>query len=661
MQPSTGSSKTKSARSWSYSSVDTNTQWHLQTGPHLGNQYSEDAFLKATLERLLPSSVLSSITPDLTRFGDRVAHDLWPRAKTMDHAQHAPTLQQYNGWGRRIDDIKTCESWNYMHKVAAEEGLIAIGYENVHGKYDRLYQFAKLYLFGPSSGLYNCPLAMTDGAAKLCTVVLSSDANSGNEHPNFMDLPAASIGALRNAYSHLTSRDPDVFWTSGQWMTERGGGSDVARGTETRAVPTTITSDDSACDSGSDSGLYSLHGYKWFTSATDSSMSFTLARIEDDDGDVKQGTRGLSCFFVRVRKGDDNSELNNIRIHRLKNKLGTRQLPTAEMELNGTKAHLVSTRGRGVPAIVNMVNLTRLYNATAACGYMRRMVAINRDYAARRSVFGKKLQNNLLHLETIANLELQLRGSLSFTMDCIRLFGEAEHSTDPKQSKRSELLLRLLTPLVKLFTGKLVVPLVSEGLEGFGGQGYIEDTGIPQMLRDAQVLPIWEGTTNVLSMDVLRVFEKAGSTVLPLFYDAVQCRIDAAMEQTDREKKLPLLMFVASRLASKMEPIQRAISQLLEFPIAMRQLARDVSMTLSRLYVCSLLLEHATWSGEILDVWVAQQWIEGQVNGIGPIIARTISAHIKGTGVYRNALVKNLALDLANQQSYSPLHMRSAL
>ena len=152
----------------------------------------------------------------------------------------------------------------------------------------------------------------------------------------------------KDAFSRLTSRDPARFWTSGQWMTERKGGSDVAAGTETVATELDISKN-----------LYSLNGYKWFSSATDADMSITLARIEDSKGNVTQvkrveyesnlfnnyqfcffkGTKGLSMFYLTLR--NENNELNGIEIHKLKNKLGTRQLPTAELLLDGTKAYRV--------------------------------------------------------------------------------------------------------------------------------------------------------------------------------------------------------------------------------------------------------------------------------------------------------------------------------
>ena len=159
-----------------------------------------------------------------------------------------PYLVQYDSWGRRIDQLVTCPGWRYQHVVSAEEGLIAHGYTREFGPGSRIYQFAKLYMFNPSSGLYSCPLAMTDGATRLCELLLDPSSKLAAA----TTLSDAARQQLRNAHDHLTSRDGKKFWSSGQWMTERGGGSDVGDGTRTvaRLQP---------------DGTYKLYGFKWST------------------------------------------------------------------------------------------------------------------------------------------------------------------------------------------------------------------------------------------------------------------------------------------------------------------------------------------------------------------------------------------------------------
>src|SRR5690606_4112745 len=230
-----------------------------------------------------------------------------------------PVHIPYDPWGKRIDEIKVSDSWNQLHEIAAEEGIVAAGYERTQGEFSRLYQFAKLYLYHPSSAIYSCPLAMTDGAARLLELYGTEDMKE-------------------RAYKFLTSRDPQTFWTSGQWMTERTGGSDVS-GTSTIAKK--------------EGDQYKLYGVKWFTSATTSQMAMTLARIEGDEK--------LSLFYLELR--DKSGELQNIQINRLKDKLGTKALPTAELTLSGTPATLVGEAGKGIKTISTLFNITRLYNA----------------------------------------------------------------------------------------------------------------------------------------------------------------------------------------------------------------------------------------------------------------------------------------------------------
>ncbi|GFU79015.1 acyl-CoA dehydrogenase family member 11 [Trichonephila clavipes] len=201
-----------------------------------------------------------------------------------------------------------------------------------------------------------------------------------------------------NAFNQLISRDPETFWTSGQWMTERRGGSDVANSTETVAVP--------------DNGFYRLYGYKWFSSATDSNMALTLARIVQDNeaSEDLQTFKGLTMFYVETRNSQ--GELNNMEIVKLKNKLGTRSLPTAELLLDGSIAYKLFDESRGIASISHMLNITRLHNAMASVGAMRRILQLSRDYSRKRIAFGKTLAEIPLHMRVLSAMEMEIRGSL---------------------------------------------------------------------------------------------------------------------------------------------------------------------------------------------------------------------------------------------------------
>ena len=314
------------------------TSEFYQDAPRLTNQYDGDPLLGGYLRWRLPPSMLAELEPALRRMGALAAGE-WlalDEAAERNPPRHVP----YDAWGRRTDDIETSDAWRTLDRIAAEEGLVAVGYERTHGELSRIDQFARLYLYAPSSSTYSCPLAMTDGAARLLEV-----------YPDAVTTPV---------FRHLTARDPEQFWTSGQWMTERTGGSDVST-TSTIAVP--------------EGAEYRLFGTKWFTSATTSQVAITLALVEGRES----RTRSLSVFLVRLR--DDEGRLRGIRVNRLKDKLGTRALPTAELTLDGTPAHLVGGIGQGVKKISTLFNVTRVYNAVAAVAGMRRALALASDYA----------------------------------------------------------------------------------------------------------------------------------------------------------------------------------------------------------------------------------------------------------------------------------------
>ncbi|XP_062310532.1 acyl-CoA dehydrogenase family member 11-like isoform X1 [Osmerus eperlanus] len=536
----------------------------FQDRPVLKNPFLEDALLKSYLRRHVPHQAVLS---DLCQFGEKLSTEVdgWGRECEVT----PPTLVHFDPWGRRVDHIVTSPAWGRMKDLSAKEGMVAIGYERTYGEWSRVYQMSKLYMYSPSSGLFTCPLAMTDGAAKVMQ----------------------SLGVpwtVEEAFGRLTSRDPDRFWTSGQWMTERRGGSDVGSGTETVAVR-------------QGDGSYKLHGFKWFTSATDADVTLTLARVQDRKGSTTQGSRGLSLFYAEVSR-DQDGLLRGIEVQRLKDKLGTRQMPTAELLLDGLPAHKLSEDGRGVASIANMLTVTRIHNSVAAVGAMRRVVQLSRDYATRRTAFGKLLKEHPLHMQTLARLEVETRGAFLLVMDVCRLIGREETG---HASQLEAHLLRLLTPVAKLYTGKQAVAVVSEGLESFGGQGYIEDTGLPGLLRDAQVLSIWEGTTNVLSLDVLRCVARSSGQVLQAYFTYTKTLLEAA---SGVPALAPAVAAVDSALSGLGVFVQAAASRP---PSYLQLAARDLAYSLARIYMGALLIDHASWEEACsTDVYAALRWCE---------------------------------------------------
>ena len=517
----------------------------FQDSPVLGNQFTGDRVLRSYLRRALPDEVLRAIEPSLDGMGELAGGKLY-EMQLLDR-KNEPVLTSWDAWGRRVDRIEVTPLWREAAQIAATQGVVATAYERKHGEHSRVHQFGLAYLFDASTDVYSCPLAMTDGAVKTLLV-----------HQN--------RALIDRAVPRLVSRDPAAAWTSGQWMTERTGGSDVSL-TETVAR---------AMDDGT--GRFRLYGTKWFTSATTSPMALTLARPEGNPA----GSRGLGLFYVELH--DSDGARNHIEVNRLKDKLGTRKVPTAELTLDGAVATPVVGTTDGVRHIAPMLNVTRVWNAIGAVAGMRRGMALARDYARRRRQFGALLSEKPLHLDTLAGLEAEFEGAFHLTFRVIELLGREEAGVFTESEAR---LARVLTPIMKLTTAKQAVAVLSEILEAFGGAGYVEDTGLPRLLRDAQVLPIWEGTTNVLSLDTLRALGKEGAI------HAVSGEI-AALVRSARDPRLE----VAGRVAA--DAVARAEAWLAETfprdPLLVEASSRKLALTLGRAVELALLVRHAQWS-----------------------------------------------------------------
>jgi len=507
----------------------------IQEPPRLGNQFDDDPMLPSWIARFVGGD---DVARELHALGD-VAVEYY--GKQLADRLNEPVLTQWDAWGNRIDKLEVSPLWREAQVLAAKTGMVAAGYEGALGAKARTHQFAIVHVLNPSLDVYSCPLAMTDGAARTLLA-------SGNQPLIDRYVPL------------LTSRDPAVAWTSGQWMTERTGGSDVSQ-SETIAKQ--------------DGDQWRLYGTKWFTSATTSEMALTLARPEGNP----DGSRGLALFLVELRDAD--GRLRNIAVNRLKDKLGTRKVPTAELTLDGTPAILVGAAGDGVRAITPMLSVTRTWNAVCAVSGMRRALALAGDYARRRTAFGALLVDKPLHADTLAGLEAEYAGAFCLAFRSVALLGALEHGG----TEADERLARALVPIAKLTTGKQAVAIASEAIESCGGAGYVEDTGLPRILADAQVLPIWEGTTNVLSLDTLRALGKGG------VLEALTAEIDAnvASAKDAGLAKPGEVARAAVRHAAAW------VTEAMAEPARLEAGARRFAMTLGRSLELALLVGHAQW------------------------------------------------------------------
>ena len=345
-------------------------------------------------------------------------------------------------------------------------------------------------------------------------------------------------------------------------MTERTGGSDVGA-SETKAR--------------FGDGTWRLYGTKWFTSATTSQMALTLGRPEGNPA----GGKGLALFYVEMR--DEKGQLQNISINRLKDKLGTRKIPTAELSLEGTPAVLVSDARDGIKNITPMLSLTRTWNAFGSVWIMRRGVALAQSYAKVRSAFGGKLIDKPLHLDTLAQINAKTQGATLLAFRCAEILGKIECD---EASDEEESLFRILTPIAKLTTAKQAVAVCSEAVECFGGAGYIEDTGVPRLIADAQVLPIWEGTTNILSLDTLRALAEH-----PKSFEVFTAELARLTAEPRHEGLAAPSHAVASAAKQCKEWLHKHGSKREQLETG----ARRFALTLGKAMELALAIDHANW------------------------------------------------------------------
>ena len=512
----------------------------VQSAPQLADRYRDDRVLRSWLARVLPESQRHAAEPDFIALAEYAQRTY---ARQLATTPSEPVLTNFDVWGNRIDRIELTETWREGPAIAAKHGLVADGHDKSLGEFARVQQFAKVYLYHAASAFYSCPLAMTDGVAA-----------------TLRDAPNAAL--RERVLPHLLSRDPATFWISGQWMTENVGGSDVGN-SETSARRDV-------------DGTWRLHGRKWFTSAINAEFALALARPEGNPA----GADGLALFGIETRNAE--GSWNGITIDRLKEKLGTRELPTAEIHLHDTRAGLIGDTAHGVRAITPVLQVTRLWNAFGSLSTMARCLALARDYAHRRDVFGKPLIEQPLFADALAGWEAEFESAFHLAMEVALLLGRVESGAG---GVRDAALQRLLTPLAKLWICKLGVRIASETVESFGGIGYLEDSGIPLLLRDAQVFPIWEGSSNVQALDFLRALEKVG--IDPLL-DGVDGWLEAA------DGTIP-----GSDAETTHDAIHHADTWLRDHardPNALQAGALRLGTTCARSVAAALLARHAAWA-----------------------------------------------------------------
>src|SRR5947209_3692787 len=390
--------------------------------------------------------------------------------ETREHSLRAernlPILRTHDRFGNRIDEVELDPSWHWLLQGAIEREIHSLPWRSEEPG-GHVVRGALFMLYGNGNDGVMCPVSMTTAAVK----------------------------ALRDSAPHLaaeweprlTSADYEVGALAGMAMTERQGGSDV-RANITRAEPV-----------GGD--VYEIHGHKWFCSYPPCDVFLVLA----------QAPGGLSCFLIERADG-------GMEFQRLKDKLGTRSLPSSEVEFRGAVGRLIGEEGRGVPAIIRMVNHTRLDCLLGATTGLRRGTVEAIHHARHRSTFGEKLVGQPAMRNVLADLAIESEATTTAAMRVARSYDEG-----PEASK----FRRFATAIMKYWACKRAPAHAAEALECLGGNGYVEDSGMPLIYRDAPLGSIWEGSGNVAALDVLRAMIKEPDG-LPAFL--AECELAAGAD-----------------------------------------------------------------------------------------------------------------------------------
>ncbi|HXO17429.1 MAG TPA: acyl-CoA dehydrogenase family protein [Candidatus Dormibacteraeota bacterium] len=503
------------------------------------NVFSTDRALVDAVAREAPGAPVE----ELAQLGE-LAGRRETIALGFDANEHPPELHAYDRFGHRIDEVRFHPAWHELMRYATRAGLGGTAWRDRSSR-AHVLRAAKFLVWGQVESGHGCPISMTYAAVP----VMSTQP----------ELAALWRGPLTEP--DYDSRAIPIAEKSaalcGMGMTEKQGGSDV-RANQTRAVPAARPGPGAE---------YLLTGHKWFCSAPMSDAFLVLA----------QAGAGLSCFLV-PRALPDGSH-NAFAIVRLKDKLGNRSNASAEVEFDETHGWLIGDEGQGIPRIVEMVNSTRMDCAIGSASLVRAALVQAIHHAAHRRAFGGLLIDRPLMQNVLADLAVESEAATALCMRVARAIDDSTHDPDAAALKR------IGTALAKYYVCKRAPVAVGEALECLGGNGYVEESIVPRLYREAPLNSIWEGSANINALDVLRILRKRSES-----FAAWRAEIEPA----------------------RAEPaIARALAQV-EREVADADLgeadARRTSERMALLWQASLLVAHAPAS-------IADAFIAGRLDG----------------------------------------------
>lgn len=470
------------------------------------NLFTSDAVLRDVVAR----EGAGAYVDDLTRFGDFLGR---PEAQRwgFEANDFPPVLKTHDRFGNRIDEVDFHPSWHELMRVSVENGLHGGPWAADARPGAHVARAAKMYLMSQVEFGHLCPISMTYS-------VVPALRRQPEIAAEWEPLITSTIYDKRFAPA---SKKKGVIL--GMAMTEKQGGSDV-RSNTSKAVP---------LGKGGAGQEYALTGHKWFCSAPMSDAFLVLA----------QAPGGLSCFLLPRWKPDGTK--NTFFVQRLKNKLGNRSNASSEIEFENAWARMVGEEGRGVPTIIEMVNHTRLDCVIGSSALMRQAAVQLLHHATHRSAFGKKLVDQPLMRNVLADLSVESEAAAVLTM-------RLAHAYDHRNDDFEDAFRRIATAVSKYWVCKRAPSHVYEALEGHGGGGFVEESIMPRLYREAPVNSVWEGSGNVIALDVLRAAQKEPNTLEALVTEikkASDIRLDHYLDRIlSAAKKVPSDLSQARRL-----------------------------------------------------------------------------------------------------------------
>ena len=472
------------------------------------NYWDLDRTLRFEARRVYDSEEFEWAEPRLAEFGEVVGTTIADNADVID--RHGPELHTYDERGEIQNAVEYHPAQRENERLVYERGIVADAFSPPPGRDEPasfVHALTMQTLLSYADAGLTCPVSMTTGAA----LVLRNHDD----------------GSLDEYFERLTARERDDLIQGAMFLTEKQGGSDVG-------ANETVAERDGDC--------WRLTGEKWFCSNIDAEGALALARRPD----APDGTEGLSLFLVPHTASDGSPD--DALYRRLKDKLGTISVPTGEVEFRGAEAYLVGEPERGFEYVTTMLNWERVTNATGAVGVMGRALLESKIHAANREAFGERLCDHPLMARDLVEMAVEYDAAAAFAFEAARHFDRYERDGDDDAYK----LVRALVPVAKYATARMAVEMTSYAMEVRGGDGYVADYVTERLLRDAQVLPIWEGTSNVLSLELLRVLdaEDAHEALLPL--------VEGYLDGVER----PHLTALAAIVRSEFEDLQAAMVSL---------------------------------------------------------------------------------------------------